>query len=652
MDGGKLIMNWIKVLFVCCFASLLVFSGTGTTASASFIDATEIEAFMDKAIEEKMEEFHIPNATVSVVSDGKVILEKGYGYASLEDQEKTNGATTMFRLGSVSKLFTWTAVMQLVEQGKLDLDTDINEYLDFEIPSKLEVGGLVETEPITLHHLMTHTPGFEDYPDSILRISADEQLPLHEYVREHMPARVFPPGEVTAYSNYGTALAGYIVEGVSGIPFSEYVEKNIYQPLAMNQSTFRQPLPEELSPNLAQAYRFVDGEYRKGDFEFLPEPAGSMSSTAGDMAEFMTAYLEGGKNEAGRILEEKTVQQMFRQQFTQHPALDGMTLGFMEKTINGERVLSHGGNTMLFDAGMYLLPDENIGLFISYSGGNFLIHTEIIQEFMDHYFPSDVTATPLPPEGAFDRSKKFVGEYHQNRKSFTTSESILSLVSGVIRVDVNESGDLLVNHIGVTNKFTETEHGIYQNTREGTTPDAYGEFRTIVFKTDPFGNIMLTVDGPMTYSKVPSYATSGLTFLSIMMALLLFTGSLIYWGIASIVRIFKRKKTQQRKGALAARWVAIVYGLFFLGMVAGIVLINEIDPVYGLPKSAYSTLPSWVSIVDLFPYVLVLSGVALLFYTVLAWWKKYWGIPGRIHYTLLTMAALNVMWIFWYWNII
>ena len=163
-----------------------------------------------------------------------------------------------------------------------------------------------DTEPITLHHLMTHTPGFEDYADSIFRLSADEAPSLEKYVQQYMPARVFPPGEVMAYSNYGTALAGYIVEQVSDMPFPEYVEKNIYQPLGMNHSTFRQPIPEKLSPFLAQGYRYVNGEYLKGEFEFVPEPAGSMVSTASDMAKFMLAYLQDRKSENGRILEEKT----------------------------------------------------------------------------------------------------------------------------------------------------------------------------------------------------------------------------------------------------------------------------------------------------------------------------------------------------------
>ena len=645
-------MNKFKMaLIVCWLLNFIFFSGT-ESASANSIDSADIEIFMDKMMQEKMKEQHIPNATVSVVSNGKVILEKGYGYANVEDQTVIDPEKTMFRMGSVSKLFTWTAVMQLVERGMLDLDTDVNEYLDFEIPTKLEGAQQGDTEPITLHHLMTHTPGFEDYADSIFRLSADKAPSLEEYVRQYKPARVFPPGEVMAYSNYGTALAGYIVEQVSGMPFPEYVEKNIYQPLGMKHSTFLQPLPEKLSPHMVQGYRYVNGEYLKGDFEFVPEPAGSMSSTASDMAKFMLAYLQGGKSENGRILEEKTVQQMFRQQFTHHDRLDGMAIGFIEKTTNNERILFHGGNTMLFDNGLYLLPHKNTGLFISYSGSNYLAHTDIFQAFMDRYFSSEQSATPVPFDGTTDYTKKLAGEYHQNRKSFTTSERMVSLTMGIIRMDVDENGDLIVNHAGELNRFLEIEPGVYHNLREGSTPDAYGEFRTIVFKTDPFGHIMLTTDGPMTYSKAPWYATSSITFLSIMMAVLLFIGGMVAWSVGWIITKIKRKKAKQSKGAITARWVANAFGLLISGFLFGIAITGEIHPVYGLPKVALGILPAWSPLVALFPYGMALLAVAMSFFTVLVWRKKYWQIFGRIHYTLLTLLALNLIWILVYWHLI
>ncbi|MFV9630163.1 MAG: serine hydrolase domain-containing protein [Methanosarcinales archaeon] len=197
-------------------------------------DPQELEAFIDGVMVAQMEAYYIPGATISVVKDGELFFAKGYGYADMEYGKPVIANETLFRIGSVSKLFTWTAVMQLAEQGKLDLNADVNTYLtDFKIPDTYP-------EPITLAHLMTHTAGFEDYHRIFAR-SADDIEPLGEYLANNMPARVRPPGEFIAYSNYGTSLAGYIVEEVSSMPFDVYIEENIYKPLDIQRSTFRQP---------------------------------------------------------------------------------------------------------------------------------------------------------------------------------------------------------------------------------------------------------------------------------------------------------------------------------------------------------------------------------------------------------------------------
>jgi CubicO group peptidase (beta-lactamase class C family) len=215
---------------------------------------------MDELIQTQMDAHHIPNAAAVVVSGGEVLYIKGFGQANLETGHPVDPESTLFRIGSTAKLVTWTAVMQLVEQGLLDLDADVNQYLDFQIPSTV-LSQPGEVAPVTLAHLMTHTAGFEAYPDQIFRLTPESLLPLDQYVRQHLPERAFPPGEIAAYSNYGTALAGYIVERVSGQPFAAYTEENIFAPLGMKHSTFRQPVSAELAGNLAHPYRYVDGAY-------------------------------------------------------------------------------------------------------------------------------------------------------------------------------------------------------------------------------------------------------------------------------------------------------------------------------------------------------------------------------------------------------
>jgi CubicO group peptidase (beta-lactamase class C family) len=240
-------------------------------------EPAELESFMDGAMAALLEAHDVAGGTVSVVKDGEIFFAKGYGWADAEQRIPINPATSMFRIASVSKLFAWTAVMQLWEQGKVDLDEDVNTYLDFSIPATF-------AEPITLAHLLTHTAGFEDRAKGLFADGIEDLAPLGEVLAKNIPARVVPPGEVAAYSNYGAGLAGYIVQRVSGVPFQQYVEDYIYAPLGMSHSTFRQPVQPELEAFLAPGHSFTGGVHEVQDFEYDPVVAdGAMSTSAGDM---------------------------------------------------------------------------------------------------------------------------------------------------------------------------------------------------------------------------------------------------------------------------------------------------------------------------------------------------------------------------------
>jgi CubicO group peptidase (beta-lactamase class C family) len=615
---------------------------------ANSIDPADVGPFVDAFILAQMEKNQITNAAVAVVSNGEVVYLNGYGFADMDRQIPVDPNQTLFRIGSTAKLFTWTAIMQLVEQGQLDLNTDINQYLDFEIPARLILGSATP-EPISLSHLMTHTAGFEAYPDQIFRLSPEHLLPLGEYVRSHRPERAYPPGEVAAYSNYGAALAGYIVKHVSGQPFADYIEQNIYAPLAMTRSTFRQPLPAELAPDLARPYRFIDGTYREAEFEYMQEPEGSMSSTAADMANFMLAHLQSGQFNGAQILQQETAQLMHSTQFSYHPDLGGMTFGFMEGTFNEQRTIFHGGSTMLYDSGFYLLPDQNVGLFVVYSGDNHLTHTELFQSFLDRYYPTSGVLVPGPNAGMAERSAQFVGEYQQNARSFTTSERITSLFLGVIQVGVDPDGYLLVTHVGETNRFVETEPGVYHNLREGRTQDYFGPFRTIVFGTDPFNHTLLMSDGPMTYSRAPLYASSMFTIPALVLILLLMLISLITWLFGFLIRLIRRRSHSTGPARLA-RITGVVLALLIFIFLLGVLITGADDPLYNLPPPAFGAQPAWAQVHEFLPLVIAIVTVLALIFAVLSWRRRFWGIPGRIHYSLVTGAALLLIWILYYWN--
>ncbi|RCV62916.1 CubicO group peptidase, beta-lactamase class C family [Methanophagales archaeon] len=598
-------------------------------------DPRELEAFIDGVMAAQMEAYHIPGATISVVKDGKLFFAKGYGYADLESRKPVIANESLFRVGSVSKLFTWTAVMQLAEQGKLDLNADLNIYLtDFKIPDTYP-------EPITLAHLMTHTAGFEDHGRIFAR-SADDVKPLGEYLADNMPARVRSPGEFTAYSNHGTALAGYIVEEVSGMPFDDYIEENIYKPLDMQHSTFRQPIPPELAPNMAMGYTYKNGAYKAEEFEYLNGlmPAGSMSATSTDIANFMIAHLEDGRYGGVRILQEATAQEMHRWHFTHDPRINGMCYGFYEGHLNNQKIIEHGGDTIYFHSLLVLLPEENVGLFVSFNsidtepenplGG---ARVELLQAFLDRYYPIPDSSSLQPPADFQQRAGQLTGSYGITRTVYTTYEKLMGIM---MKFDVSATEDGL---IFLSKQWVEVEPMVFHEV---------GGQQTLVFREDSQGCIthMFVSGWPvMAFVKLAWYEASMFHYILLSVSMVLFL-SVLAWPIGALRNRLKGKKKAGILRSRQARWVAggmsALYVLFLIGMV--IVLSDTTSPMYGVPP--------------LLPFVLVLPLLAAvltigaLCFTMLAWKNRYWGVVGRVHYTVVTVAALGFIWFLNYWNLL
>ena len=366
----------------------------------------DFETFLDALIPSQLQNRNIAGAVVSVVKDGNVLFQKGYGYADVEAKTPVLPDQTLFRPGSISKLFTATAVMQLVEQGKLDLDRDVNDYLDFPIPKTYP-------EPITLRQLLTHTGGFEETLKNLFVAHESDMKSLRTYLVNQMPARIFPPGKVPSYSNYGFTLAGYIVERVSGEKFEQYVANHILQPLRMTSSTFDQPPPPQLAPQISKAY--VSASKKPRDFEFVQAaPAGALSTTAADMTRFMLVFLQNGSVDGVSILKPESVRQMETRQLEFDPMICGVGITFMEYWMNPVRAIGHGGDTVYFHSDMVLVPDAHVGYFISYNslgknvGGG---RGEILRAFMNRYFPN-----PGEPKGSVDANTAKIGRPQSERR--------------------------------------------------------------------------------------------------------------------------------------------------------------------------------------------------------------------------------------------
>jgi CubicO group peptidase (beta-lactamase class C family) len=609
-------------------------------------DPAEMEAFLDKELGREMEKHHITGAAVSVVKDGELFFAKGYGDADLERGLPVDPEQMIFHVGSVGKLFTWTAVMQLAEQGKLDLDEDINTYLDFRIPDTYR-------EPITLKHLMTHTSGFEDrWLDSVVS-DPSELEPAREWLVSNMPARVHPPGDYAGYSNYNAMLAGYIVARVSGEPYDQYIQEHIFDPLGMAHSTAHSPMPPDLRAHATLGYTYEDGAFQAfPDYTAQPAlwPSGAHQASVTDMARFMIAHLQDGRySDANiaeeRILEESTARQMHSTLYTPDPRLLGMAYGFADVSDNGQRTLGHEGYFPPMHSLLLLLPDQNLGVFVAYNseGGGALTkqHVGFQRAFFDHYYPAPAVEPIKPPADFAERAGRFVGSYRFASSPATTFQKVGGLV-GANTVEIRDPGDdtLLLSIGGYEWRFVEVEP-LYFRQVDGP----FG----IVFREDDGGRItqMYTDLMPQyTAVKLGWYETPGFNLPLLLVCVLLFLSMIL---VTAIRFIRNRRRGGARKGvsrgARAAYWIVlgicVLYLLFVVGMVPG---FNPPTEVHGAQLILKIVLGLGV--------LSAVLTVGALFYSTLAWKNSYWGIAARAHYTLVTVAAVAFVWFLNYWNLL
>lgn len=406
------------------------------------LTADDVNAWLDGYMPYALHSADVAGAVVTVVKDGQVISARGYGYADVAKRRPVDPARTLFRPGSVSKLVTWTAVMQQVEAGKLDLDADVNRYLDFKIPPR---GG----RPITLRQIMTHTAGFEEAIKDLILYDPKGNMALGAYLKRWTPRRIYDAGTTPAYSNWATSLAGYIVERVSGMPFDDYVEQRIFKPLDMRTASFRQPLPASLRPLMATGYPRAS-EPAKGFEIVVPAPAGALSASGLDMAKFMTAHLENGRG----ILSAQTAATMHDSPLARVdpmsliPPLNRMELGFFETNINGREVIAHLGDTENFHTSLHLFLADGVGLYVSFNsggkeGGAHTVRGQLFQDFADRYFPSTERDGRVDAKTAAEHARMMVGNWQSSRRPESSFLGILNLM-GQTEVGLDDKGGLLV----------------------------------------------------------------------------------------------------------------------------------------------------------------------------------------------------------------
>lgn len=611
----------------------------GVSGSSAALTATDVNAWLDGYMPISIGRADIPGAVVVVVKDGQILTSRGYGFSDVEKRKPVDPHATLFRPGSTSKLFTWTAVMQQVEQGKLNLDEDVNTYLDFKIPPR-------NGKPITLRNIMTHTSGFEEQVMDLIAVDQKKYVPYDTILKRWVPKRVYDPGTTPAYSNWATALAGYIVSRVSGEPFESYIERHIFAPTGMKYATFRQPLPANLKPFMSEGYQ--PGKDKPYGYEFVGvAPAGSLSASGDDMGRFMIAHLANG----GPLLKPATAQLMHSTANDPIPGLQKMSLGFYQSNINGHPVISHGGDTVAFHSDLHLFLNDGVGLFVSFNspgkeGAAHALRNTLLEEFADRYFPAPADTRKLAAKEAKANSEKLVGTWSTSRRSFSSFIGVTDFISQT-KVGVGKDGEpvltdgLFLGLNGQPRKWVAVGPMLWRDANSHETLGA----KVVDGQAVRFS--MGSVAPIIVWDRTPWYLNSSwllpLTYLSLAVLFL----TMILWPVRAIVRRrYVSTIGLEGRELQAYRASRIGATAIFLTVVAWIVMISV---MFGdLNYLSASFLPV-VLTVQVITWITFLGGAAaILWYAATVWrrkggWKATW--KAKLWSLLLVISAVTILWI-------
>ncbi|MBV9874361.1 MAG: beta-lactamase family protein [Verrucomicrobia bacterium] len=596
------------------------------------LTAEDLGPFLDGLINAELTWHNIAGGVVTVVKDGQILLCKGFGYSDFARRQTVVPDRTLFRPGSITKLFTGIAVMQLVEAGKIDLDRDINDYLDFKIPATF-------IQPITMRNLLTHTAGFDQRFRNLFVSRREELRPLRDYLIAEMPDRLFSPGGVPAYSNYGLALAGYIVERVSGVPYKEYVRYQIFRPLQMEHSTFDQPLPEDLLPDMSSGYKTASDP--AGGFEFVQAvPAGALSTTGVDMGRFMAALLNLGALEGAQIINPDSLQKMEDRVLVLDPKLNAMGLVFMERRPSGPRIIGHGGDTVYFHSNLILIPEQRVGFFVSLNstGTNGRgISDEIVQAFTNRYFPAD-SGENGPISSQSKDGDLVQGYYQASTRSDSTILRFTSLAQQ-LNVTADTNGvltiDLLKDSRGSATRWQEVAPLIYR--------EINGE-RMIGFRHGPNEQISdLVPPWPVAvFQKVSLTQSRPFIFWLVVPAFGLVAITALLFPVAVIVRWrYKQPLFETNTGAKVLYFFTRLWCLIITAFAVAVYLF--LSNVFGNLIQVSSSQDRWLDTIRWLAWIGLGGGVVVIgmsaFYFLIG---QYGTVLNRLH-TLLLLAACSVL---------
>ena len=607
------------------------------------IDSVDLSAYADGLIDAAMEREGIAGVTVAIVDRHGPLLLRGYGMAALSPQRAVDPQDTLFRIASISKTFTYLLGLKLVDAGQLDLDQPVNRYL----PETLQLPD-DGYPPVLVRHLFTHTAGFEDSAIGHIFHDRADRVPTAEaYLREHRPRRVREPGTVAVYSNYSVALLGALVAHVAGADFPELAERELFQPLAMRDTTFREPFaagdarnaPEHLHGRWSDGFKRAGGSFKAQRFEHAihAAPSGAASSTAADMGRYLRMLLRGGELDGVRVLSDSAYQRLLSPPlFRNAPEVGGFAFGFFHNRLGDIVTLGHGGATFWFHSALVLAPELDVGIFISTNtntGRRFA--ADFPRRILERYFPqARASSVPTVPAG-FDATR-FAGNYNSKRSNYSRSERPFTL--NTVKIAAADDNSLIITAGGEASRWIPESERVFRA--------AEGQGR-IVFFADEDGRIQGYANAPGHNVFERAGAFSVLDAFGIVLALAGLTALLVLVG-AWLRR--RRRDPASPSARAAAGWlyftalVWLVYtatfGWYLRGALADTIAVHYAWPGQLLPVLLWT----W-------PLLVLLTAVAVLqLRSVLR--AREWGFWRRLRHVSAVAIFTLACWLLWSWNLV
>lgn len=588
----------------------------------------DIKEFIDNYFKDKMEKYSVPGAGVVIVKNNREVLKKGYGYSNLEEKVKVNPDKTTFPACSVSKLFTAIAIMQLYEEGKIDLDRNINDYIN---PYKVINN---YNENVTCRNLLTHSSGVDEASELNGNTRDANLIKSQEYYMEsHTPIVVRKPNTVSRYSNEGYNLLGYIVEKVSGVSYEEYIKENILKPLNMNNSLVRLK-----NNNTAIGYNYSDNNYSKVPLAYQYTSGSSgIISTVSDMENFIIANLNNGKFKNSSILNEETSALMKDKQFSNDENLPGMGFGFIRSNRNGQEIIKHEGGLPGYTTTLFLIPKESLGIYVATNSLNPLPFN-FEEEFLNYFYPQSENAFNTTIKNLNKDYSKYEGTYRSyDGISKSNIMKIYALFEPDMKIKDNKDGTLTLHEVTsakeeITTTLVEKEDGVFL--RE----DGRGNF---AFKLDKDGNVIYAFNdiSHNSFEKIKFFEER--VFNVLILAITIVT---LIINIISIVRR-KNKNIELPKIIKSFKLSNLIIQLFNVVGFFGNVILATIMLLNNNFNLAYS-LYIFLSLLIL-STLMVICNVILLIYLLV---KKSGLRKEKIYYIVMTLINLAFVWFLYYFN--